>query len=74
MHSWTSRATRSSAQTGAGLVQKPSSSDTLPGHFSVCFTQQPSRCSIRVDVHATKAGSTAAKSPIPLMSPPRPRR
>ena len=69
MHSWTSLAARSCAQTGGGLVQKPSSSETLFGHFSVCFTQQPSRCTIRVEVHAQSAGSAAATMPIRFMCP-----
>src|SRR5207253_9799333 len=71
MHSWTRRATRSCAHTGGDLVQNPSSSLTRLGHFSVCFTQQPSRCTMRTEVHAKSAGNTAATAANRFIFPPR---
>src|SRR5438552_1852629 len=59
MHSWTSRAIRSSAGAGSGLAQKPSSSLDPPSVVSVFFSQQPSRCTMCTEVHpaaATEAG------------------
>src|SRR5438270_4464788 len=71
MHSWTRRATRSWAHTGGGLLQNPSSSLTRLGHFSVCFTQQPSRCTMRTEVQAKSAGNTAATAANRIIFPPR---
>src|SRR5438309_10593093 len=71
MHSWTRRATRSWAHTGGGLLQNPSSSLTRLGHFSVCFTQQPSRCTMRTEVQAKSAGNTAATAANRFIFPPR---
>src|SRR5919204_4347468 len=70
MHSWTRRASRSSAHWGRALLQKPSSSVVPPSVRSVCFTQQPSRWTIFTDVHARSAAHSAVIFAIPLMTPP----
>ena len=67
MHSWTSRERRSSAHSGRALVQNPSSSVLPPSVRSVCFTEQPSRCTIFTDVHARSAPQSAAVLAIPPM-------
>src|SRR6185436_2134556 len=73
MHSWTSRASRSSAHSAGFLLQKPSSSVLPPKVRSVRFTQQPSRWTIFTEVHATSAQHVAKSVAISRMSPSCPR-